>query len=78
MSVCITGILSLILSSTPPDEQKRLIYSGFKDTAFSPIWLRIPGGGLSFPLNPNQTGFDGIFVYYMSQLHSAEKNMHAL
>lgn len=25
-----------------PDEQKRLIYSGFKDVAFSPIWLRFP------------------------------------
>lgn len=33
----------------------------------------LPRGGLSFPLNPNQTGFDGIFVYYMSQLHSTEK-----
>lgn len=35
-------------------------------------------GGLSIPLNPNQTGFDGIFVHYMSQLHSTEKNKHSL
>lgn len=61
-----------------PDEQKRLIYSGFKDTAFSPIWLRFPGGVVSFPLNLNQTGFDGIFVSYMSQLYSAVENMHTL
>lgn len=27
-----------------PDEQKRLICSGFKGTAFSPIWLGFPGG----------------------------------
>lgn len=38
----------------------------------------LPTGGLSIPLNPNQTDFDGIFVHYMSQLHSTEKNKHSL
>lgn len=38
-----------------PDEPKRLIYSGFKDTAFSPIWLRFPGGSVfPFESQPNR------------------------
>lgn len=38
-----------------PDEQKHLIYSGFKDAAFSPIWLCFPGGSVfPFESQPNR------------------------
>ncbi len=38
-----------------PDEQKRLIYSGFKDAAVSPIWFRLPGGSVfPFESQPNR------------------------
>lgn len=45
---------------------------------FLPYDFASQGRGLSIPLNPSQTGFDGVFVHYMSQLHPTEKNMHSL
>lgn len=56
-----------------PDEQKRLIYTGFKDTAFSPIWLRFPGGCVfPFESKPNRLWWH-LCVLHESILFSCEK-----
>lgn len=65
----------LLTHSLPcsPDEQKRLIYTGFKDTAFSPIWLRFPGGCVfPFESQPNRLWWHPC-VLHESVLFSCEK-----
>lgn len=58
-----------------PDEQKRLISTGFKDTAFSPIWLRFPGGCVfPFESQPNRLWWH-LCVLHESILFSCENKL---
>lgn len=67
---------SLLLS---PDRRKHLIYSDFKHTFFFSLPYNFASQEvMSFPLNPNQTGFDGIAVSHMSQRCSAETATHVV
>lgn len=84
MSACITGILSLIFSPIP-QMSKCVSFTEASKTLpnFSPKCLNFPRGlrvcrASVFPFESHPTGFDGIFLYYMSQLHSTERNVNVL
>lgn len=67
---------SLLLS---PGRRKHLIYSDFKHTFFFPLPYNFASQEvMSFPLNPNQTGFDGITMSHMSRRCSAETAVHVV